>query len=195
MRRIVIVALSLICAFASVSHAARTAAFVGLGYGQFAEDGAPGGSVGVTVGVVHPLPQSNVAVGLEASWQGLGKDEGYATDGETTVAAKVTYSEVPITGQIYLPLAARPASTFYAGAGAGAYITRASAEVTASDNSGSFRISDSGTNTDFGFNAGLGVRLARGEGTIRGFGFDAKFHGILATDFTKMITAGGRLYF
>ena len=188
MRRLVWCVLVVIGARASAPAAGRTLVMVGAGFGATQEESGPPGALGFVAGVLHPLPHSRDAIGVEVAYQMLGSASADCGRME---------SVVPITLQAYRPISIRRARMAYLTAGGGVYVRHwgtGSGCYYLYDPSSHFRAPDGTTATSGGFNFGIGAksRAPRGE---TAYGVDLRFHAMYPRGYTSMWTAGARLYF
>ncbi len=190
-RRGVLAALTLAAVLTGTTGSARTLVILGAGYGTTQEDNGfgPPGSLGLVVGVLHPLRETQQAVGVEASYQMLGISRDPCAQFQ---------SVVPVTVQAYTPLSISSRQIAYATVGAGIYTRHwgvpRGCDYLHDGGRDDFQQVDSQESTAGGFNLGLGVksRAPRGATAI---GVDARFHAMYARGYTGLWTAGARLFF
>jgi len=168
-----------------------------LGFGKMLEDNAPGGSVGLGVGVIYPIADMPIAIGGDLGFLLLGKESESYTDPFTgaTATAETKISAIPITGQAYLWFPAGEQATVYGDAGMGLYHMRWSASAKASYGGNTVSTSASDSETDFGINGGGGFKFSPADFPIS-FGADGKIHIVLTdVESTTVLTLMARVYF
>lgn len=166
-----------------------------LGYGKMFEDSAPDGGIGFGVGIIYPLQDLPIAVGADLGYQMFGKEERSFSVPGATAKAEAKMSSIPITGRAYYMFPSGDNLNLYGVAGLGFYNMRWSADATASAEGFSFAISESGSETEFGLNGGLGARFGDPDAQLT-FGFELKYHMVMTEGKnTNVITAHGRVFF
>ncbi len=164
----------------------------GLGFAKMLEDGAPGGSLGITAGAMLALAG---AEGLS-----IGAETGYLMLGNTDIGMfKISQSIIPFTGQVWYDLAPEDSMSPMLTGGIGLYNVRAKVEA--------FGISASDSETKFGFNFGGGLKFGDPDASMR-FGFDARFHLVMlgsdddefeddsnSSSTAKLLTVMARVFF
>lgn len=174
---------------ASGPASSRTLVMLGTGFGIAPQDYGPPGSLGVTAGVLHPLPHGHTAVGLEVAYQMLGR-AGHDCDRSQSV--------IPITLQLYEPVGITAHRLVYVTAGGGVYVRRwgmpSGCYYLAQHSHPYVRYATDETATAGGFNIGLGAksRAPRGEPA---FGADLRYHGMYPRGYASLWTAGIRMFF
>jgi hypothetical protein len=165
-----------------------------LGYGKMMEDNAPGGSVGLGLGLLYQKQNSSWGFGLDAGYIMLGTNEESFSGASGDISADIDTNVIPVTGQIYKYFTSGQSNRFYLDGGCGFYNVDTNVDIT-SGGSQAGSISGSGSDTNFGFNGGLGARF--GSPTARtGFGLDMKYHNVMAdSQDLGLFTALGRFYF
>lgn len=157
----------------------------GAGFSKVLNDGAPDGSIGITGGVMFPLSSvENLSIGGELGYLMLGKVEessGFFGDLE------VTWSMIPITGQVWYEVPTAGSVTPLLTGGAGFYMTRVKVEF--------MGMSESDSETDFGINFGGGLKFGDPDASMK-FGADARFHLVMTEEeSTKLLTLMARVFF
>ncbi|MBM3286400.1 MAG: porin family protein [Candidatus Eisenbacteria bacterium] len=175
---------------------------VGAGYAKLLEDDAPGGSIGLTGGVIYNLEKpEGFAIGGEAGYLMLGKEEEEYNDDEFDVSVKseAKLSVIPITAQGYYMVPMDGSLAPFLTLGLGFYNVRASVKVEVDSGNpvidDMLSIDDSDSETKLGMNFGGGLKFGAADARVR-FGADARYH-IVMTDVenTDVLTLMGRVYF
>lgn len=155
--------------------------YSGLGFGKVLEDGAPGGGLGINVGLIYQLATSPIGIGAEASYVMLGKED--------VLGGEVKTSTIPVTAQLYYMFPSSSGTSAYIDAGGGFYSTEAKFEANVGGQEAD------ASETDAGINFGGGVKFGSATSTIK-FGVDGKYHIIMTEDeSTNMITLFARVFF
>ena len=175
---------------ASASAESRTLLILGAGFGSTGQESGPPGSLGVTVGVLRPLPHRQDAVGLEVTYQMLGL---------TARECEQFESVTPITVQLYEPVSIMPRQMAYLTIGGGVYVRhwgvpRGCDFIGYAVPGDSFREVTAESATAGGFNIGVGAKSRAPRGQTS-FGIDLRYHGMYPRSYTSLWTAGVRLFF
>lgn len=132
----------------------------GVGFAKEMESGAPGGSIAGQVGANYMVNES-IEIGPMVGFYALGKTE--VTVGNSTISTKG--SVIPIVGVLTYNIPTAGTFKPYLTGGAGIYMFRSS-----TDNGTN---SESGSESKFGGNFGVGFELAQGS---TAYGLDARLH-------------------
>ena len=190
----VFAALAMLLLCVSIGQAETPLTFYGgLGYGKILNDGAPDGSIGLTGGVMFPLSSvENLSIGGELGYLMLGKvDERECDMFGNCYEGEMTWSLIPITGQVWYAVPTEGNMTPLLTGGLGFYMSRVKAEINTPFGSGD----DTTSETDLGLNFGGGLKFGDPEASIQ-FGGDARFHLVMTEgDSLKVIAIMAKIFF
>ncbi|MEZ4653014.1 MAG: outer membrane beta-barrel protein [Candidatus Eisenbacteria bacterium] len=166
----------------------------GVGYNKALNDGYPDGSLGIQGGVLYNA-QPNFGLGLEVGYLGLGSYSASYEGVNGKVDGDISISQIPVNGIFQYSFHPSGRVQPMLMGGVGLYSSRIETKLSGATQGFSASTSTTSTASDFGFNAGAGVKLGRSSQAVR-FGGDARFHLVMTEgESTKMLNVMGRVYF